>query len=180
MGKKIVISFPGGRGAEIPLLYFGAKHYEDRGYEKIFINNPSYGEIDDDELLEVLLGNAKKVIESINLQEYDEIVFIGKSIGTAVACRIKEMFRLPAKLVLFTPIEPTLEYIRTDNDVLLVVVGTKDWGMDANKLKALCDSENVQCYVEDNVGHRMEVMNDLKRNLEIVYNVISRLPHVSD
>ena len=175
MNKKIVISFPGGRGAEIPLLYFGAKHYEDLGYEKVFINNPSFAELDSDELLEVLLENAKVVIESLDLREYDEIVFIGKSIGTAVACRIKEMFCLSAKLVLFTPIESTLEYIRTDNDVLLVVVGTKDWGMDANKLKVLCDSENVQCYVEENVGHRMEVRNDLKRNLEIVYNVISRL-----
>lgn len=175
MSKKIVVSFPGGRGAEIPLLYFGAKYYEDMGYEKVFINNPTFGELDSEELLEVLLENAKRVIESLCLHEYDEIVFIGKSIGTAVACRIKEMFRLPAKLVLFTPIEPTLEYIRADNDVLLVVIGTKDWGMDANKLKALCDSENVQCYVEDNVGHRMEVMNDLKRNLKIVYNVISRL-----
>ena len=29
MGKKIVISFPGGRGYEIPVLYFGAKYYED-------------------------------------------------------------------------------------------------------------------------------------------------------
>lgn len=36
MGKKIVISFPSGRGSEIPLLYFSAKHYEDLGYE---INN---------------------------------------------------------------------------------------------------------------------------------------------
>lgn len=176
MGKKIVISFPGGRGAEIPLLYFGAKYYEDMGYEKVFINNPQCGELDSDELLEVLLENAKQQIDSLSLQEYDEIVFIGKSIGTVVACRIKETYHLPAKLVLFTPIDATLEYIKADNDVLLVVVGTKDWGMDANKLKTLCDSENIQCYVEDNVGHRMEVMNDLKRNLEIVYNVISRLP----
>lgn len=44
MGKKIVISFPGGRGSEIPLLYFTAKHYEDLGYEKRFINHPALGE----------------------------------------------------------------------------------------------------------------------------------------
>lgn len=40
MNKKIVISFPGGRGAEIPLLYFCAKKYEDMGYEKVFVNHP--------------------------------------------------------------------------------------------------------------------------------------------
>jgi len=175
MGKKIVVSFPGGRGAEIPLLYFGAKHYEDMGYEKVFINNPSLVDLDSDDLLEVLLHNAEAVVESLNLNEYDEVVFIGKSIGTAVACKIKEKFQLAAKLVLFTPIEETLQYIKSDNEVLLVAVGTKDWGMDYQKLQELCDSENVLCYVENNVGHRMEVMNDLKRNLEIVYNVINCL-----
>ena len=35
MNKKIVLSFPGSRGSEIPLLYFAAKHYEDLGYEKV-------------------------------------------------------------------------------------------------------------------------------------------------
>lgn len=48
--------------------------------------------------------------------------------------------------------------------------------MDAEKLKALCDNENIYCHIEENVGHRMEVMNDLKRNLEIVFNVIRHLP----
>jgi len=91
-------------------------------------------------------------------------------------CKIKEKFQLPTKLILFTPIEETLQYIKSDNDVLLVVVGTKDWGMDAERLRKLCEDENVPCHVEANVGHRMEVRNDLKRNLEIVYNVINCLP----
>lgn len=94
MGKKIVVSFPGGRGAEIPLLYFGAKHYEDMGYEKVFISNPSFGEVDDDALVEILLENAKKRIEELNLNEYEEIVFIGKSIGTVVACKTKELYKI--------------------------------------------------------------------------------------
>ena len=29
--------------------------------------------------------------------------------------------------------------------------------------------------LEENVGHRMEVMNDLQRNLEIIYNIISKI-----
>ena len=45
MGKNIVISFPGGRGYEIPLLYFGSKHFENLGYEKLFISYPEPGEI---------------------------------------------------------------------------------------------------------------------------------------
>ena len=54
MGKKIVISFPGGRGYEIPVLYFGAKYYEDQGYEKVFICHPKNEACEFD----VLLDNA--------------------------------------------------------------------------------------------------------------------------
>lgn len=39
MSKKLVVSFPGGRGYEVPLLYFAAKYFEDRDYEKLFIQN---------------------------------------------------------------------------------------------------------------------------------------------
>ena len=42
MGKKIVVSYPGGRGYGIPLLYFLAKVYEDKGYEKFLISHPGY------------------------------------------------------------------------------------------------------------------------------------------
>ena len=51
MGKNIVISFPGGRGYEIPVLYFGAKYYEDQGYEKVFIRHPRNEECEFDVLL---------------------------------------------------------------------------------------------------------------------------------
>ncbi len=106
MGKKIVISFPGGCGYEIPVLYFGAKYYEDQGYEKLFIRHPKYEECEFD----VLLKNAEQIISRINFDEYDDVVFIAKSVGTVVACQIKE--KLP--------------YIHSQNDIKLVAVGDKD------------------------------------------------------
>lgn len=171
MGKKIVISFPGGRGSEMPLLYFAAKHYEDLGYEKVFISHPACGE----ERLEILLENAEKVMQSIVFEEYEDIVFVSKSIGTLVACRLKEKYNVPASLILFTPLEDTLPYINSENNILLVAAGDKDRYLESETLKELCEREKVNCYIELNVGHRMEVLGDLKRNLEIVYNVVGRL-----
>ncbi len=171
MSKKIVISFPGGRGYEIPLLYFGAKHFEDQGYEKVFINHPTL----DEENFEVLLENASKVLKTIHFDEYDEIIFVAKSLGTIVACKLKDMYNIPAALILFTPLEGTLPYINQSNDVRLVALGDRDRYIDANIVKELCEKENINCYIEANVGHRMEVMNDLQRNLEIVSNVLGRL-----
>lgn len=64
MNKKIVLSFPGNRGSEIPLLYFAAKHYEDLGYEKVFVNNPIIQDTSYEVLLNTLIENAKTIIFS--------------------------------------------------------------------------------------------------------------------
>ena len=168
MGKKIVISFPGGRGYEIPILYFGAKYYEDQGYEKVFICHPKYGECE----FEVLLANADKIISQIDFDEYDEIVFIAKSIGTVVACQIKEKYHILATLILFTPLNETLPYIHSKNDIKLVAIGDKDRYIDVQMLQKVCDNEGVRCHIEKDVGHRMEVLSDLDKNMEIISNVI--------
>jgi esterase/lipase len=175
MAKKIVVTFPGGNGIEIPLLYYGANHFAELGFEKIFIKPPySQGSSFED-----ILANAESIIRTIDFSEYEEVVFIAKSLGTLVACRIKEIYNIPASLVLFTPLEDTLQYIKRTNDVLLVAIGAKDKYLSAEKLNEHCKHENIKLYIESGVGHRMEVANDLRRNLDIVFNVIMQLDHYS-
>ena len=171
MGKKIVVSFPGARGCEIPLLYFGAKHFEDMGYEKRFVSYPANREI----TLENLLNNALEILWGIDWKEYEDVVFIAKSIGTVVSGKAKEMLGIPAKLVLYTPLEQTLAYIRKDNDVILVAMGDEDPYLTAPRLMQHCEKEGIPCHIEPGVGHRMEVPNDLRRNLDIVFRVLQNL-----
>lgn len=152
-------------------MYFGSKHFENLGYEKLFISYPEPGEIKFDMLYE----RAEKIIQSINIEEYDSIVFIAKSMGTVVACKIKEMYNIPASLILFTPLHDTLPYINNKNDVLLVFAGENDRHLNSKSLRELCEEEGIKYYIEPNVGHRMEVKDDLRRDLEIVFNVINEL-----
>ena len=171
MGKKLVISFPGGRGYEIPLLYFTSKHFEDMGYEKLFISHPDSSEIK----YETLYEGAEKIIQSIAFEEYESIIFIAKSIGTVVACKIKEMYKIPASLILFTPLNDTLPYINNKNDIHFISAGENDRYLDSKTLRELCKKESIKCYIEPNVGHRMEVKGDIRRNLEIIFNVINKM-----
>lgn len=170
MNKKIVFSFPGGRGTEIPLLYFAAKYYEDKGYEKVFINHPSCGK-DFDSLFE----NAKSVIESFDFREYDDIVFVAKSIGTVVASKLKEEMNIKASLILLTPIPDTLPFIQKENQIILVAASNNDRHLESEILCNLCENENIPYYIEPNVGHRMEIKNDIERNLQVIRNVIEQL-----
>lgn len=111
----------------------------------------------------------------MQIDEYEEIVFIAKSIGTVVACQIKEKYHIPAKLILLTPLYETMSYIHSKNDIKLVAIGSKDRYIDVEMLKKTCDDEKVLCYAEPDVGHRMEVLNDLDKNLSIISNVVQKL-----
>lgn len=106
--------------------------------------------------------------------KYD-VIFIAKSIGTVVACQIKDKYHIPATLILFTPLNETLPYIHRKNDIKLVAIGDKDRYIDVKVLKKVCDNEGVLCHIEEGVGHRMEVLSDLGKNLDIIANVIKRL-----
>ena len=77
MSKNLVVSFPGGKGTEIPLLYFASKFYEDKGYEKRFINHPFEGNE-----LSMLFENAKKALsisDRAYVLETGKIVLEGKA-----------------------------------------------------------------------------------------------------
>lgn len=171
MKKGIVISFTGVRGTEIPLLYYAARFYEDLGFEKILINCFMANESD----YEIVYDASRRAVEGLNLGEYENIIFVGKSIGTVIACRIKDELNISAELILFTPIEETLPYIKSSNDIILVAAGNQDRWLDSEKLVSRCIAENVKYYIEDGVGHSMEVMNDLKKNLSVVSNIIGLL-----
>lgn len=47
--------------------------YEDLGYEKVFVNNPIIQDTSYEVLLNTLIENAKTIIESLNLSEYDNV-----------------------------------------------------------------------------------------------------------
>lgn len=174
MGKGIVFSFPGGRGYEIPLLYFSAKHYEDNGYEKVFINHPSpFADFDS------LYENAKTILLSYDLNEYKNIVFIAKSIGTVIACKLKEELHIQASLILFTPIPDTLPFLKNAASIILVAASDNDRHLESAILCSLCQKENITCYIEPGVGHRMEVKNNVTRNLQVINNVICRLTELT-
>jgi phosphoglycolate phosphatase len=111
----------------------------------------------------------------LDLSEYEKVIFIAKSVGTVISCKIKEELNLKADLILFTPLEQTLPYIGKDNNIILVAVGDQDKFLQSEKLVDRCEAEKVNYYIEKGVGHRMEVTNDLSRCLEVVGNVLGRL-----
>ena len=88
---------------------------------------------------------------------------------------IEEKYDIKADLILFTPLKETLPFMKKDNDIILVAAGDEDTWLDTNVLVETCEKEELNYYIESGVGHRMEVMGGLERNLEVIRNVIERI-----
>ena len=108
VGKKIAVIFPGiGYTNDKPLLYYSRKLAEEHGYEVICTKYH--------DLPEKIRGNKEKMIQAgrmafeqceeilkdIDFTSYDEVLFIGKSIGTVMASQYAEKYVPIAGLVLY-------------------------------------------------------------------------------
>ena len=99
--KKIAVIFPGiGYTAQKPLLYYTASAAQDEGYQLLKLD---YGEDihtfrgRKEEELKPLIEKAqvrvKKQLEVIDWGQYEQILFLSKSIGTVIACSRRFLLR---------------------------------------------------------------------------------------
>lgn len=177
--KKIAIFFPGiGYTVDKPLLHYGRRLAASLGYD---IRLLPYGgfpkKVKGDkskmaEAYEMALKQSKEMMADLDLKEYGEILFIGKSVGTMVAVAVasereeKEKIRL----VLYTPVEETFSFPFRE---AVVFTGSADpWvGGAESRIPALARERGVPCYVFPNADHSLEtgdVWKDLDNMKEIM------------
>ncbi|GKU25171.1 hypothetical protein [Clostridium folliculivorans] len=174
--KKIVVIFPGvNYSADCPLLYYAVFKFETRGYEKVAIN---YGDLTNkyDSLAQLIQGIKSDVLlrlKDIDLSQYDDIVFVSKSMGTAVAGWIEEKLCIKARHIYLTPLNETLPYIKKDKNIITVIAGTKDKFLDTETLKEHCKKENIYLKLIEGAGHRLEVRGDMNKNIELLKEIVS-------
>lgn len=174
--KRIVVIFPGRNySADKPLLYYAGFKFEVRGYEKLVID---YGDIaiKADSLSE-FMDNIKDSIliqlDEINISDYNDIVFVSKSIGTIVAGWSDEMLGKKAKHIYLTPVTETLPYIKRNKNIITVIAGTDDKQLDSGILNEHCLREGIDLKLINGVGHNLEVWGDMNKNIEILKDIIS-------
>lgn len=169
--KKLVVIFPGvGYGFTHPLLYYADLLYEAKGYERIYM---SYQDICRDPNLTLEKKKAKvreyvfEQANGIDFKEYEEVIFLSKSIGTAEAGALAEKMGIKVTQIFLTPIERAIPYIQADSNV---VIGTAD---EAYPLyKKYCDEHNIKAlYIEDG-DHSLEVQGEPYKNIDILKQVM--------
>lgn len=171
---KLAVIFPGiGYHTDKPLLYYAKKLARELGYEIIEV---PYGNFPKDlkgakeklqEVFESALTQAEFMLQKVEFKCYDEILFISKSIGTAVAAAYAKKYGLITKNIFYTPIEITFPYIEQDG---IAFHGTDDDWVDTVIVESGCKEKSLPLFITEAADHSLEtgdILTDLQ-NIQVI------------
>lgn len=167
---RLAVIFPGiGYHADKPLLYFSKKLAQAYGYEIVEVpyGNFPAGVKGSPEKMEAAfysaLSQAGEILEGIDFSKYDSLLFVSKSIGTAVASAYARELALKAHHVYYTPVEQTFSFVEEDSGV--VFHGTKDPWVETDLVKRACEEKKLPLFITKNANHSLET-GDVLADLE--------------
>ncbi len=177
---KIAVFFPGtGYNCDKPLLYYARKASKEIGFEKQICIEYSYDftTIDSIDALKTtlpeLLNQAEEQLGNISWREYDDICFVGKSLGTALAAEYISRHNLScAKQVWLTPIAPAFEVATYNNTIAFI--GTKDQASDISEIKQLSEKMAIKLSIYDGCNHSLECEN-VERNIDVLADATRKI-----
>ena len=190
MKEKIAVIFPGiGYHSDKPLLYYSKKIARQHGYRIVEVqfhgldksvllgmDKITIPSAEDHEARRKMMEafgtatrEAEEQLEGIDFSEYEDIMFVSKSIGTVAASVFAAREHVPARQVYFTPLEQTFSLIEEGNG--LVFFGTDDPFIDTARIEELCRDKKLAYRIFDGGNHSIET-GDLQTDLKNMVDVI--------
>lgn len=175
--KKLAVFFPGiGYTNDKPLMHYSRRISRAYGYEEMLVEYHDLpSKVRGDmakmkEACEKALLQADEQLSKVNFKEYDEVVFVGKSIGTVLAARLASKYAPEAKKVLYTPVEATFSApVRN----AMAFIGENDpWSVLADVVK-LADEAGVKLYRYPGCNHSLE-SGDISDDLTVIMEVMQK------
>lgn len=177
---KLAVVFPGiGYHVDKPLLYYSKKIARSQGYQ---LADVPYGGFPANvkgsrEKMEACftsaLAQTEELLSGVDFAQYDEVLFLSKSIGTAIACAYGQRHGLRTRNVYFTPVAETFLFQEQPG---IVFHGTGDSWADTAVIQAECEKRGLPLYLVPNADHSLEtgdVLNDLS-TLRSVMETVER------
>lgn len=172
---KLAVIFPGiGYHTDKPLLYYSKKLAKEWKFEVIEI---SYGNFPPNvkgspEKMKLAFLSAmeqtEQILTDVDFETYDSLLFISKSVGTAVASAFAQQHQLTTHNVFYTPVEASFEFMNQDG---IVFTGTKDPWVETTIVEQECQKKNLPLYITKNANHSLEtgdIITDLANLNEIM------------
>lgn len=179
--KRLTVVFPGiGYTAEKPLLYYSRRIAEHFGYESLIIpytGFPKKVKGDRDKIkksCQIALTQAKEILDGIDLVAYEDILFIGKSIGTVAAANIASQspLRNRIRLILYTPLVDT--FAVSVKDAIAFTGSADPWVCkEENRIPVLCNQFGIACTVIEGANHSLET-SDPRTDIRNLQEIMDR------
>ncbi|MCI9081504.1 MAG: glycosyltransferase family 1 protein [Lachnospiraceae bacterium] len=177
--EKIAVYFPGiGYHCDKPLLYYSRNAACELGYENY--RNVAYtykaGNIRGDdkkmkEAYEALFLQAETELADLIWSDYDDVLFISKSIGTIIAASYAQKYGLKhARHILYTPLAQT--YLFSPNHAI-GFIGTADPWIDTDEIIQLSRTNQIPLTVYEGCNHSLECNHTL-RDLENLKDIMQK------
>lgn len=171
---KLAVFFPGvGYHTDKPLLYYTKKLAAAYGYE---IAEVPYGNFPPNvkdscgkmkQAFTSALSQTEILLKNVDFSKYERLLFVSKSIGTAVSAAYGDKYDLKTDNIYFTPVEETFRLIRQNG---IVFHGTKDPWIKTAFVREACSRLDLPLYITENANHSLETgdaVTDLK-NLQSI------------
>ena len=172
--RKLAVIFPGiGYHTDKPLLYY-AKHLAAAfGYE---IKEVPYGNFPSnvrgsaekmEQSFRLALKQAEEILAEVRWEDFGDLLFVSKSVGTAVAAAYAGKYGLSTHNLYYTPVAQSFQFITQDG---IVFHGTSDPWAETAAIEQCCKERNLPLILIPEANHSLEVGEvgaDL-RNLQLV------------
>ena len=172
--KKLIVMWPGRNySCDKPLLYYAGKVFQKRGYEVIGLHYNYLLKGDKDNipgLIEEAGTYVEKELAHVHFKEYEDVVFLSKSMGTALAGAYEAKHGIRARHIFLTPVQESMPYMKRGK--CIVVAGKDDRILDSRKLKIYCVEQDVPLKQFEEVGHSLEYPDDMNKTFAILMVMI--------
>ncbi len=173
--RKLAVILPGiGYHKDKPLLYYSSKLAQKLGYDVISIEYHDMPQkIKGDAAMmkkaaEIAFSQMEEQLKRVDFSEYDEVVFIGKSIGSVVEASYVAKHGIKARQIWYTPVEATFQFATSN---VLAFIGDADPWSDVDKIKDMAKIAGISLYSYEDCNHSLE-SEDVLRNIEILQEVM--------
>lgn len=175
---NLAVCFPGiGYHCDKPLLYYSRKLAAAAGYDRVILLEYTCrkdGLRDDPTALraafDTLYTQAESQLAETDWAQYDDVLFLSKSIGTAIAAAYAQRHAIPCRHVLYTPLALTYEFAPQN---AIAFLGTADPWSDVPAVAAQSRANGTPIYLYENANHSLETP-DVLQNLTILQDVMRR------
>ena len=177
--EKLAVLFPGiGYTNDRPLLYYSAYVARHAGYEvkKLeFTGLPNDVFNDEKKIIrcfELSLNQASEALSTVDFSKYVDVVFISKSLGTAVAAVYASKHDTGARHIWYTPLDKSLSLAKPGTGIAFH--GTDDPWADTSVLTGICAKKKIPLHLVENANHSLET-GDLALDLSILSGILSTI-----